>query len=971
MIPFLRQVAGRYYNEGRLTGSCFIFPNRRSVIFFQKYLAETVAASGTDSPVMMPPMLTENDFFHTLARTPVADRVTLLLALYDCYRALNPKAEPLDEFIFWGDIILGDFNDTDKYLADPHQLFTNVSDLKSINDSYSYLTEGQRQAIERFVSHFNERTSRLTADIGSTRPDVKARFLQIWNLLEPLYRMFGQSLRDRGLGYEGMVYRSVVSELDKRPVADMLKEVFPEIDRFVFTGLNALNECEKKLMRKMRDASVAEFCWDYSGDMISDRHNRSSFFMKDNVREFPQRYSWDICGFGRPSVEVISVPSAVGQVKVVPDIIRGREDCAIVLPDEHLLIPLLESIPPQINDINVTMGYSMSSSSFYSLMCDISSMQLHIRERDGEYSFYYRQVWSIFSNGIFRKVIAGDETAEETVRHIKEERKIYVPMKDLAGSRLLELIFRPVIKDQKSTSADQITEFAGYQLEVISGLASRFCRSDAMLIESEFARAYYCDVVRLSSYGLSVLPATYIRLLEQVAGPETVPFKGEPLKGLQIMGPLETRALDFSNIVILSANEGSFPRKAVSSSFIPPELRRGFGLPTYEYQDAVWAYYFYRMIARAENVWMIYDSRTEGLHSGEESRFIKQLVYHFRLPVRRRVAGAGIGEARGLPDIPKTEEDVLEIRRKDLSATSLQNYLSCPAKFYYGTVKGLKAEEEVAESLDTATFGTVYHNVMWALFAGEEAMAMDDDMDRRRNAEGKDAIVHQERVTLSYLRSWLDRGDEIRRKVRSLICSQIKTPEVTGRNLVVADVIVRYVLKTIERDIELLADNGADAFTVIGTEQIYMTDYRGFHFKGYLDRVDSFSPGQIRVCDYKTGKVSDDDIVIDDGNADRIADAVFGDDNARRPKIALQFFIYDLLLKENGVRAEILNSVYQTSGLFREKVKAVPVSGRFYSLMEERLASLLDELADTAVPFRRTEDAGMCEYCDFRKICGR
>ena len=250
-------------------------------------------------------------------------------------------------------------------------------------------------------------------------------------------------------------------------------------------------------------------------------------------------------------------------------------------------------------------------------------------------------------------------------------------------------------------------------------------------------------------------------------------------------------------------------------------------------------------------------------------------------------------------------------------------------------------------------------------------MAMDDDMDRRRNAGGKDAIVHQERVALSYLRSWLDRGDEIRRKVRSLICSQIKTPEVTGRNLVVADVIVRYVLKTIERDIELLADNGADAFTVIGTEQIYMTDYRGFHFKGYLDRVDSFSPGQIRVCDYKTGKVSDDDIVIDDGNADRIADAVFGDDNARRPKIALQFFIYDLLLKENGVRAEILNSVYQTSGLFREKVKAVPVSGRFYSLMEERLASLLDELADTAVPFRRTEDAGMCEYCDFRKICGR
>lgn len=970
MIPFLKQVAQRYYADGKIGGRCFIFPNRRSIVFFRKYLAETVAASEAEVPLVMPRMLTENDFFHILGGVPVTDRVTLLLRLYDCYKELNPKAEPLDEFIFWGDIIIGDFNDADKYLADPHQLFANVSDFKAIQDNFSYLNESQRKAIERFVGHFSERNSRLTADIGSGHPDVKARFLQIWNMLEPLYRLYNNALRKDGLAYEGMAYRNAAASFGDRPAEDVLKSSFPRISGFVFVGLNALNGCERKVMAKMRDASLAEFCWDYSSDMIRDRRNRASFFMSGNVRDFPQAYSWDAGGLGRPAVNVISVPSAVGQVKVVPDIVRGRDDCAVVLPDEHLLLPLLDSIPPEISDINVTMGYGMSSGSFHSLMSDISAMQLHLRESKGEWGFYYRQVWSIFSNGVFRKVAGTDEKCAAIVDRIRKEKKIYVPRRDFEGSRLLELVFRPVIRDQKSADPEQIRAFAEYQKEVISGLAAKFCRSENMLIETELAGAYYSDVVRLSSYRLPVMPVTYIRLLEQVISLESVPFRGEPLKGLQIMGPLETRSLDFRNLVILSVNEGTFPHRSVSSSFIPPELRRGFGLPTYEFQDAVWAYYFYRMIERAENVWLVYDSRTEGLHSGEESRFIKQLVYHFRLPVRRYVAGAGIGETKSLPDIPKTAEDVESIRNTSLSATSLQNYLACPAKFYYGTVKGLRADEEVCESLDSGTFGTVYHNVMWALFAGEEAMAADGDMDRR--CQGMESgSGGRRKVTREYLSSWLGREPEIMRKVRSLICSQLKTTEIVGRNLVVADVIVRYVMKTIERDIELLDANRSDGFDVIGMEKEYSAEFHGFRFKGYIDRIDSLAPGQVRVNDYKTGKVMDNDIFIDDGNAEEVAAAVFGDDNAGRPKIALQFFVYDMLLRKNGFREKILNSVYRTSGLFSGGIEVRPLNEKFYGAMEAGLSDLLDELADIDVPFRRTEDTGMCEYCDFKKICGR
>lgn len=971
MTPFLKQVAQGYFGDGKLDGSCFVFPNRRSMVFFRKYVAETVAASGSAVPVIMPAMITENDLFYSLCRLPVTDRVTQLLLLYDCYRALNPKAEPLDEFIFWGDIILADFNDADKYLADPHQLFTNVSDYKAIQDNYSYLTEKQRSAIERFVSHFGERNSRLTVDIGSGKPDVKSRFLQIWNILEPLYFSYNKVLQEKGLAYEGMVYRNAVKVLDGKPVPDVLNDAFPGVKRFVFVGLNALNECEKTVMRRIRDVSMAEFCWDYSGKLIRDRRNRSSFFMEDNVREFPQAYVWDKEGLDIPSVNVISVPSSVGQTKLVPDLVRDREDCAIVLPDEHLLMPLLDSIPPEVKDINVTMGYSISSSTFYSLMSDISAMQLHLRQKNDGWSFYYRQVWSIFSNGVFKRLASSDADCIKIVEKIKEGKKIYIPWNDFKGSRLLELIFRPVITDQKATDPGQIRAYAEYQKEVIAGLASRFCSSDNMLIETEFAKAYYCDVTRLSSYDLAVMPVTYVRLLEQIVGAETIPFKGEPLKGMQIMGPLETRALDFRNLVILSANEGTFPRRNVSSSFIPPELRRGFGLPTYEYQDAVWAYYFYRMIQRAENVWMIYDSRTEGLHVGEESRFIKQLVYHFRIRINRFIAGAGPGSSESAAEIPKTEEDIIAIRSKCLSATSLQNYLACPARFCYGTVKGLRAEDEVSETLDSGMFGTIYHDVMWALFAGEEAMADDADMDRLKQGDRNLAPDSMKRVSREYLVSWTGREDRIRRKVRSLICSQLKTDEISGRNLVILDVIVRYVLKTLERDIELLDRNQASAFEMVGTEKEFRADFHGFHFRGFVDRIDRLSSGKTRVSDYKTGKVDDADILIDDGNADAVAEAVFGKDDAKRPKIALQFFIYDLLLKENGFEGEIFNSVYQTGRIFKEEVPVIPVSGRFYAEMQDRLKGLLDEMADISIPFRRTENTEVCSYCDFRKICGR
>lgn len=955
MIPFLKQVADHYYNIGEADKCCFIFPNRRSLVFFTRHLCQAVKDSDVLSrPIVAPEMLTINDFFHKVGGMHSVERVRLLIELYDCYKECNPKAETLDEFIFWGDVILSDFNDVDKYLVDPKQLFANISDLKKIQDTYTYLTDTQRKAIEAFVSHFSDLSGRLTVNLDSDEPDVKGKFLMIWNILYDLYELFNTRLREKGMAYEGMVYRQLAQRLKNESVEDVFNDVWQGDVKFVFVGLNALNECEKMLLRKLRDAGRAEFCWDYSGKIISDPKNRSSFFMAENVVEFPQAAVWDREGLNVPEINVVSVPSSTGQAKRLPDVLNGigsrtvagLTDCAIVLPDETLLSSVLNSIPDEVEDINVTMGLPMTGSILYSMMSDIAAIQLHTVNRKGKWYFYHKQVWDLFANDLFRK--ASDEKTLEIISKVKSDAAYYISQDVLSGTPLLDAVFRPVIADQKLQSASQIKDFAEYQKQVLTAVISSLTEDVGMNLELEYAKEYYKCVNVLKEIDLEVLPVTYVRLLNQLLSAVSVPFRGEPLKGLQIMGPLETRALDFRNLVILSANEGVFPRRNVSSSFVPPELRKGFGLPTYEYQDAVWAYYFYRMISRAEKVWMFTDTRTEGLKSGEESRYIKQLEYHFNIPLNRYVVRFDKMKTAKVEDIVKTLDDVRKIKETVLSATTVQNYLACPAKFYYGTVKELKAEEEVAESLDYGMFGTVYHETMRSLYASD-------------------------RMTAKDIQSWLGREDEIKSKIKELIIDELNLMEVSGRNLVVTDVILKYVMKTLQRDLELLEKEGVDFFEILGREVKVSGEFKGQKFKGFIDRLDSFHPGQVRVVDYKTGKVLDDDEKINDDNALAIAEDIFAEDIKERPKIALQFFIYDMLVQNHPLARgkQLFNCVYSTARLFKEPPLNVPRNEMFFNAVSERLENTLKEMYSLEVPFRRTNDEKVCEYCDFKMICGR
>ena len=923
MTPFLLQVAQHYHPAPEISRMCFIFPNKRAIAFFHKHLGNLCAESRR--AIIAPECLTINDFFSRLGSLRPADRMSALVTLYDCYKALNPAAEPLDEFIFWGGVILSDFAEVDKYLVNPDHIFKNVAEFRQMQDDLEYLEPGQKEAMDQFLKQFNK------------DGDYKERFRRIWDILQPLYHSFNEKLSSQGLASEGAVYRGIADRLDSEAAADILKAALPDSYKFIFVGLNALNECEKKVLRKMRDAHLAEFCWDFSSSEIQDPANRSSFFLSQNVTEFPQAFRPDSDGLPRPVINVVSVPSSIGQTKLLPNILPADAgiNTAIILPDEGLLIPVLNSIPESVEDVNVTMGYPMQGSEFHALMRDLAALQLNIREKNGGIRFYHKYVWAIFSNSIIRTIL--DEQGQAVVSQIRKEARYYIEPASFEGNEVLEKIFRPA------------EEPSAYLRGILLTIAPMLKEHDGMQMELDFAMFCYKAVTRLQGLDLQVQPRTWWRLFDQLTARTSVPFKGEPLKGMQIMGPLETRALDFDNVIILSCNEGSFPRRAVAPSFIPAELRKGFGLPTYEYQDSVWAYYFYRLIQRASSVWLIFDSRTELSRSGEESRYIRQLQMLYGFDIRRFVVKAPLEEARMEGSIDKTDEDlaVMAGEKFHLSASSLQQYLSCPAQFYFAKVKGLEAADEVSEALDAGMLGSVLHESMEELYKGKSSIS----------AEMLDAMLADE--------------TRLRALVESKIVEQLRTDEVEGRNLVFEDLILQYIKQILRTDKALLGT--APAFRILGLEKYCHKEIGGFKFVGFIDRLDSFKDGTVRVVDYKTGKVTDQDILIDDNNAASVVEALFGADNSKRPKIALQLYLYDELLEGDKLVAgkNVENCIYQTTNIFIGAPKSVPQSAEFHRLMRERIPALLEEMRNKDIPWRRTDDDKTCEYCDFKTICGR
>ena len=940
---FLYQIAKHYVSEydGDLKDVCFVFPSRRSSLFFRKYLG--LCSSG---PLFSPELLTVSDLFDRLSPYARADRIELVSILYKHYVELGAAAglmcDSFDEFVYKADTLLSDFNDVDQYDVDAASLFTNVRDLESISTDYDYLSEGQREAIRNFW--------KITLDNSSQRPG-KMRFLQVWNILGPLYDAFTGDLASRGIAYDGMMTREVARMADSHDAR--LDEVLSKYDRIVFVGHNALSVCERKLFDYVRNSGKGDFYWDFNGELLRDSNNKASQFISGYISDYPSRYALEDKAEGYPEVEVISVPSATGQAKKVAECLHGLnpDSTAIVLADESLLMPLLNSVPEEITKINVTMGYGLSNSALAALMSSLGPLQLNRRTKGGETTFYHKDVTAVLSHPFVLNACSDESKALQT--RINLNNLVQVPASLLCEGQpeLLAAIFRPV---------DSVDEAYAWQLHVIELLAGRI--SD---LEKEFAYGYYKAISHIRDLQIPYLDKleTYFHFLRQITARLNVPFRGEPLHGLQVMGPLETRALDFENVIILSVNEGTFPAKNQIDSYIPYSLRRGFGLPTPELFDSISAYHFYRSIYRARKVVLMYDSRTFGVHSGEPSRFIMQLKHHYtQVPLVEKVCTYTISPAeRGTASVVKDEEVMKQLKEvyvdegHSFSASSLNDYMGCPLKFYYTKVKGIKESDKVDEGFESGPFGTAFHGVMEKLYDP----------------------YHNEIISPDVIGKLLGEKEKLDALIRSQLDEAFRYNglPISGKRRVTFEMLRKIVLATLEYD-----RNYAPFIYLDGERKIYAdldVDGVKVNLMGIIDRLDS-KEGTVRIVDYKTGSVklqnkSDKDKVT----VEKIFDTGMGNN---RPYSAFQMYLYAYLmarfksgtLNGGGLGADPVEDmdicVYQMKEIFKPSLWTFGSNDAMLRDFEDRLKALIREIMSEGEFVARPSEKS-CDYCPVRVLC--
>lgn len=965
MEPFLYQIANLFHKQygKEICQLAFVFPNRRAGLFFQKYLSEIA-----NKPIFSPKILTINDLFILIGKKHTADRIHTLFKLYGIYIEASKKTESFDDFLYWGDMLLNDFDDIDKYMVDAKKLFSNVTDLKNLDNNFSFLSEEQIQAIRMFWSSFHPKQN---------SPNQQ-HFLELWEILYTLYSKLKQSLSKEGYGYDGMIFREVVEEIEQEGIPNN----FP-FKKVIFVGLNALSISEERLLLALQKTGKADFYWDYMSEYVHDPDNKASFFAEHNLNLFPSEFVLPKEEPHKTTIKVAGVPSSIGQAKQIyhllesyiqngPMTAESALRTAIVLPDENLLIPVLNSIPEIINPINVTMGYPLSKTPIASFMEHILQLHKNIRYIKGEPFYHYKDVIAILSHQYV--IIACQNRSASIINDIVNYNKIYIPAKDLCQDELIGILFKPVI------SSEELSDYLICILERLNDSLRKTeigdktdntdgdKKSTLSDIEQEFIFHYFATVNRLKGIiketNITMHLDTYFRLLKKIADMITIPFEGEPLSGLQVMGVLETRALDFDQLIILSMNEGIFPLKKAANSFIPYNLRRGFGLPTYEHQDSVWAYHFYRLIHRVKEVTLLYDTRNSGLQTGEVSRYVHQLRFHYQFPLEDQLIVYKVSSSKMGPIIINKDKRILQIldNYKDhgksaLSASAINTYLDCPLKFYYSVIENIQENDEVTETIESDTFGSILHKVMEDLYSPFKGKIVTADL---LKIIMKDEKLLTKTITDAF----------------TSIFFKSDTPHpLEGENYLNGELIRKYVIKLLEKD------SSFTPFHYLNSEQLIQTNFilsNGdiVHLKGFIDRVDEVK-GLIRIVDYKTGKGTNQFSSVSD---------LFDKNLKERPKAVMQVFLYAwAYTRLNGNKMlSIQPTIYYLRTLFnsqfdpaiflrtgRAKSERVDSFQLFQIEFEKEMQKCLDEIFNPLVPFIQTDVERHCSYCSFAPICGK
>ena len=922
---------------------CVVLPNRRAGLFLKKELTERI-----NTPAWSPTILPVEDLFFQLAGLQKADQAELLLSLYEIVKKTpGHTEEPFDGFCKWAPALLTDFNDVDSGLADPKQLFRNLADIKDIE-------------------HWS---------LGETTlSDFQKKYLEFWNHITNWYNELRAVMLAAGKAWSGLAQRVTAENLQER--------VSPgPWQHYIFAGFNALSKAEEKLFAFLSSNGKADLLWDTDRYYLEDKMNEAGKFLREYKEKFfktktsidrPFEHVIDGIAGTAKNVTLIAAARNVSQARAASGFLEKEGagfvpgETAIVLADEQLLMPVLNAVPSRFPDVNITMGYPMRNTPVFTLLHILFSLhenaaRFGIKTREGDVKFYHQDIIRLLRHPY---IVAGAKKPALLITFIQEmarKNMTFVSLKQLVKPstetrRLgIEHFFNPWTSAQQAI--DEIRA-------VIDNLRTIFAaKAEVYALDMEYLFQLNLALNRISTLfserkGFDEISSVKTLLL-QVFGSSAVPFSGEPLRGLQIMGMLETRLLDFKNVILVSANEGVLPSSSMQHSFILHDLRKAFGLPMYNDREAIAGYNYYRMIQRAENICIIYNTDQDSFGVKEKSRYVAQMLHELpkvnkQVTFRSIVAGAELDSSPVTDEItiPSSPEIISLIAKKatdGFSPSLVNTFRECRLRFYFRYVAGLREEEEVEETVDQNTLGTIMHTALEKLF-----MPL-----LLKELEPADFTAMKTKVTAACRDAFREHFPD--------------EESGSGKNLLAEKIAQRYITNFIDQEISRITLEKTKGFTTtvlalekeIGTTQTISG--MNVLFKGKADRIDRVGP-VIRLADYKTGKVEDNDVKI-------AAWSEFTETDKKGKAFQLMMYAWLYLKSEDGaamVQPGIVSFRMVKKGfLHLHTPQGDRITSENLGEFEKSLFTITEQMLSEKTLFDQTPNVQQCRVCEFNAICRR
>lgn len=926
-----------------------VFPNKRASLFMNEQLACL-----SDRPIWSPSYITISDLFRRHSPFTTGDSIKLICDLHKSFNECTGSDETLDKFYGWGQLLLSDFDDIDKNMVDADKVFANLRDIHEFDD-VSYLSEEQKKILQAFFKNFDE----------DHDTELKRRFLNLWSHFKDIYHDFNQRLSDQGIAYEGALYRQVAQNED----------IEFEYDQYVFVGFNVLQKVEQALFKRLKDMGKAKFYWDFDHYYLADGKQEAGHFIRQYLDMFPNELDNQsdelYKQFTQPKdITYLSAPTENMQARYITTWLRekGRikagKNTAIVMCDEQLLQTVIHCIPPEAGKINITTGYPLAQSPVASLINVLLMLQTsgHILNTD---KYRLAAVKRVLRHPYAQYI---SENHQTLLTHLETEKHYFPTRSELSMDDGLSLLFTDI--DEDPTNSLLTT----WILNVLKQIGQQGRdNEDAFFQESVFRM--YTLINRLSDLiaagDLTINLTTFERLMAQLIQATSIPFHGEPAEGIQVMGVLETRNLDFDHLLVLSCNEGNMPKGVSDTSFIPHALREAYGLTTVKHKVAIYAYHFHRLIQRASDVTLTYNNSTEISHTGEMSRFMLQMMVESGHPIQRYSMLCGQSMETHGPEVIEKNELVMQAlnQQEQLSPTAINRYLRCPLQFYYNILAGLK-EPEAEDAVDNRMFGNIFHRSAELIYTHL----------KEKNQRIQASDIHDLRTKGKRIEQFVDQAfnEELFN-----VSNKGYRPEYNGLQLINRRVIIDYLNRLLQID-EKLAPFVIKSLEEKVSSTISFETAQGSHslsIGGYIDRLDEIvnpdGTHRIRVIDYKTGKsmtstpVDVDDIFTDEKLSEKHKDYY------------LQTFLYASIVKNhpqlNPAQLPVspaLLFIQQTAGedydptLLLEKEKVLDI-GEHDAKFKENLQQLLSEIYNPSIPFAPTSELKRCTYCAYRQLCDR